>query len=157
MIRHFVSTGFVVHNRSVLLHWHRKVKAWLPPGGHIEQDEDPVQAALREVREETGLEVRVVPTQPRLPISNLDQVDSPFAVMIEDLFDEKSGAHQHIDFIYFTVPVSAPGAPPDGWLWVSEHELQSAAAITAPDGKAVPPPEDVLKLGIAAIEAASRA
>ena len=34
----------------------------LPPGGHIEENEDPVQAALREVCEETGLRAAVVPT-----------------------------------------------------------------------------------------------
>ncbi len=53
--RHFTATGFVVHDDSIALHWHPKVKAWLPPGGHIEPNEDPVQAVLREIEEETGL------------------------------------------------------------------------------------------------------
>ena len=53
--RHFTATGFVVHRGRVALHWHPKVKAWLPPGGHIEANEDPVQAVLREIEEETGL------------------------------------------------------------------------------------------------------
>jgi len=52
--RHFTATGFVVHDGCVLLHWHPKVKAWLPPGGHIDENEDPVQAVLREVWEESG-------------------------------------------------------------------------------------------------------
>ena len=155
MIRHFVSTGFVVHDGAVLLHWHRKVRAWLPPGGHVEPDEDPVQTTLREVREETGVEVRVVPHQRRLPIGNLDQVDAPFAIMIEDVFDEKHGAHQHIDFIYFTVPLAAPGTPPEGWLWVSGADLERGTPFPAPNGTLEPPPEDVVKLGLAAIQAAS--
>ena len=33
--RHFTATAFVVCGDSVALHWHQKVKAWLPPGGHI--------------------------------------------------------------------------------------------------------------------------
>ena len=48
-VRHFTVTGFVVYMDSLLLHWHRKVKMWLPPGGHIEPNEDPVEAALREM------------------------------------------------------------------------------------------------------------
>ncbi|KAK3097554.1 hypothetical protein FSP39_010727 [Pinctada imbricata] len=31
---------------------------WVPPGGHIEQDESFVEAGLRELREETGLDIR---------------------------------------------------------------------------------------------------
>ena len=53
-IRHFTATGFVVDSNAILLHWHPKVLAWLPPGGHIENNEDPVEAILREVLEETG-------------------------------------------------------------------------------------------------------
>ena len=56
-VRHFTATGFVVHEGATLLHWHSKVKMWLPPGGHVEENEDPVQAVLREVEEETGLKV----------------------------------------------------------------------------------------------------
>lgn len=154
MIRHFVATGFVVHQGAVLLHWHRKVQAWLPPGGHIEPDEDPVQATLREVEEETGLEVRTVPHQQSLPIGNLDQVDAPFAIMIEDVFDEKHGAHQHIDFIYFTVPLGVLGVLPEGWRWVSGEDLERGTPFPAPSGRLEPPPEDVVKLGLAAIRAA---
>ena len=49
LVRHFTSTGFVIQDGATLLHWHAKVKAWLPPGGHIMNNEDPVQAVLREV------------------------------------------------------------------------------------------------------------
>ena len=55
VVRHFTATGFVVHEGHVVLHWHHKVKAWLPPGGHINENEDPVEAVLREILEETGI------------------------------------------------------------------------------------------------------
>ena len=57
MRRHFTATGFVVQGSRTLLHWHKRSQKWLPPGGHIEPDEDPVQAILREIREETGVEI----------------------------------------------------------------------------------------------------
>jgi 8-oxo-dGTP pyrophosphatase MutT (NUDIX family) len=111
MIRHFTSTGMVAYGGAALVHWHAKVQAWLAPGGHVEPNEDPVQATLREVKEETGLDVRILPTSAIPSISNLDQVLPPFTVMIENVIDEKHGAHQHIDFIYFTTPVVDPATP----------------------------------------------
>lgn len=33
---------------------------WVFPKGHIEQDESPEEAAIREVREETGLRIRIL-------------------------------------------------------------------------------------------------
>ena len=43
---------------------HRKLDKWLPLGGHIELDEDPEQAAVREAREESGLEVELLGERP---------------------------------------------------------------------------------------------
>jgi 8-oxo-dGTP diphosphatase len=167
MIRHFTATGFVVHGNSTLLHWHQKVHEWLPPGGHVDPNEDPVQAVLREINEETGFEAEIIPTTLPLDISNLEQVPAPYAVLIEDVVDAMHGKHQHIDHIYFTRMVvesvdslddanNRPEAPSD-WRWVTLAELQSEAAFQTPDGSQNPPPEDVLKLGAAAIRHVSGA
>ena len=66
--RHFTATGYLVSGDALLLHWHAKVQAWLPPGGHVEPNEDPVQAVLREVLEETGIAAEVVAASPVLDI-----------------------------------------------------------------------------------------
>lgn len=45
---------------EVLLIQHLKGKHWSFPKGHVESGESERQTALREVREETGLEVRIL-------------------------------------------------------------------------------------------------
>lgn len=153
--RHFTSTGYIVHRDSVLLHWHRKLKTWLPPGGHIEPDEDPVQAIVREAREETGIEVTVAPTAPAFKFSYPTQIPPPFAVLEEDIDDPVSGPHRHIDFIYLLRPVRAPSERVDGWRWVGRSELKAGSPLEAPNGEMVRPPEDVAELGLIALDAAA--
>ncbi len=37
--KHFTATTYIVHaNQPItLLHYHRKLRTWLPPGGHLEK------------------------------------------------------------------------------------------------------------------------
>src|SRR5918912_4015114 len=83
LTRDFTATTFVVHeDRTLLLH-HRKLAMWLPPGGHIEPHELPDQAALREVREESGLEVELLNQGRALgPVTMLPQ---PYCILLEDI------------------------------------------------------------------------
>lgn len=51
---------YAIRDDEVLLH--RRVKApnlglWVAPGGKLEPDESPAECAIREMREETGLEI----------------------------------------------------------------------------------------------------
>jgi 8-oxo-dGTP pyrophosphatase MutT (NUDIX family) len=43
--------------QKVLLIHHKKHGTWLQPGGHVEPEENPVECALREAREETGIDL----------------------------------------------------------------------------------------------------
>jgi 8-oxo-dGTP diphosphatase len=149
-VRHFTVTGFVIHDDSTLLHWHRKVKMWLPPGGHIDDNEDPVQAVLREIEEETGVQAEVVPTGPLFDLDYPTQVPAPFTIMIEDIHDPVNGYHQHIDMIYFCRLVGAATPLNDGWRWVSKASLTSRKPLRAENGLLEPPPEDVRLLALEA-------
>jgi len=97
--RHFTVAVFVVWEGKVLLHLHRKLGMWLPPGGHIERDELPDEAAVREVFEETGLRVELV-GEKREDVSDPVQLYRPAGVQLENI----GPGHQHIDLIYFAKP-----------------------------------------------------
>src|SRR5262245_23512183 len=80
--RHFTVTGFVVDGDRTLLHWHRKLGLWLPPGGHVDADEDPVQAVLREVLEETGIVGEIVPHRAAFAYANVQQLETPISMIV---------------------------------------------------------------------------
>ena len=155
-VRHFTSTGYVAHNGRVLLHWHRKLQMWMPPGGHIEANEDPSQAIVREAEEETGLKVTVWPTTHRFRFEYPVQIPPPIAILEEDIDDPVSGPHRHIDFIYVLRPETSPPEHVEGWRWVTRAELEACSALEAPDGEMVAPPEDVAELGLVALDEASK-
>jgi len=52
--QHLVSYFAVVDGDSILLVDHKNARLWLPPGGHVEQDEHPRETVAREIREELG-------------------------------------------------------------------------------------------------------
>lgn len=153
--RHFTATGYIATSRATLLHWHRKLRMWLPPGGHVEENEDPLEAVIREAKEESGLDVEVVhpggpgPFEFTVP----GQLHPPVTILVEDIDDAVDGFHQHIDLIYFTVPANASQRPNEGWLWVTRQQLADAVALETPDGDRAIPPPDVLEVGIIAIDA----
>ncbi|MSQ42196.1 MAG: NUDIX domain-containing protein [Dehalococcoidia bacterium] len=161
MERHFTVSGFVSDGECTALHWHR-IGKWLPPGGHIEPDEDPLQAVLREVREETGIEVEVVRTAPAFPHRQPPQLPPPVTIGVYDLGRDSraDGPHQHIDFVYFTRPRMRSAkrpALPDGdaaWVWVPEAALQEHSRLMPAGCDAERTiEEDVRLLALASIEA----
>ncbi len=159
MRRHFTATGFVVRGDCTLLHWHKRLGQWMPPGGHIERDEDPVQAVLREIREETGLAAEVIESKPALPFHYPQQLPAPYTILIEDV-PGPGGPHKHIDLIYFCRPVDEADpqyANGPALRWVSETELRSDDPLPVPGRElSVRLPEDVRQLALVAIEAARR-
>ena len=157
MRRHFTVSGFVVEGDSTLLHWHKKLQIWLPPGGHIDADEDPIQAVVREVLEETGIAAEVVPHAPDHAFSNLAQLPSPLSIIIATVgATPGEPEHEHIDMCYALrpragVPRMAPEAD-HGFVLVSAEQLRRDEHLpVASCGVEMPVAEDVRVLGLRSI------
>ncbi len=96
----FTVAIFVVQAGKVLLIHHRKLDKWLPLGGHIELDEDPEIAALREAREESGLEVELIGERPPTTEPGTRALIAPRFLDIHRI----SETHEHIGMIYWARP-----------------------------------------------------
>lgn len=164
MRRHMTVSTFISAGGCTLLHWHEKNRMWLPAGGHIEPDEDPIQAAVREALEETGLPIVILPTSAPYSYKEPPQLPAPVTIMVEEIPATPSEkAHQHLDMIYFgrldgqsdAGEVSLPSA--NSWRWVSAEALRNKEGLAPGDGMpSVAVAEDVRVLGLAAIDRAAR-
>src|SRR5260221_14383362 len=99
----FTVAIFVVHDKKILLIHHRKLDKWLPLGGHIELDEDPEQAALREAKEESGLDVELLGERPPTTSPGTRALTAPRFLDIQRIKE----THEHIGLIYGARPVGS--------------------------------------------------
>ena len=97
--RDWAVATFVVWRGTVMLHRHAKLGLWLPCGGHVEPDELPDDAAVREVLEESGVRVRLIGAP---PVASRDPraLVPPRGVQLSRIAD----GHEHVDLIYLAVP-----------------------------------------------------
>lgn len=126
----FTVEVFVVHKNKVFLRKHDKYKIWLAVGGHIELDEDPNEAAIREAKEEAGFDVTLY-TDARIWKEKTDEERD----LIPPRFLNRhriSPTHEHVTMIFFgtvtndTVTINEGlDDRSDEYGWFSPEELKS--------------------------------
>jgi len=130
----FTVAIFVVHDARILLIHHRKLDRWLPLGGHIELDEDPEQAALREAKEESGLEVELLGERAPTTEPGTRALITPRFLDIHRI----TSTHEHVGMIYWARPkagsVQLAHEEHHDIRWTSIDELD---ALTPPMSNAV--------------------
>lgn len=142
-IRHFTASAVVLNDADeVLLIHHNKIGLWLYPGGHIDPNESPAEAAIREVVEETGIHAQVIGetgfTHPAVQ-SHI----APWTVIEMDVTDTKDGQHRHIDFVYVCRPSS-------GTLAAQLEEVSGVRWVPVADIAQLPTPAELPELAAAA-------
>lgn len=113
----------------VLLVHHKKFNTWMQPGGHAERNEAPYQAAIREVFEETGINI----TEFIKPGEKVDEyayiLPAPLFVMEQQIVPHGGQPlHYHLDHLFvvhvpWQEPVVAEGESHGiGWFTLEETE-----------------------------------
>lgn len=144
-IRHYTASAVLFDDADrVLLVHHKKIGLWLYPGGHIDANEDPAQAAVREVAEETGIKAEVIAT-PAFAHPAVQSHPVPWAVIEMDVTDPTVGAHRHIDLVYVC---RAAG----GDLTAQLEEVAGARWVPLADLAALPTPAELPELIAAAAQ-----
>lgn len=136
-LRQFTATLYIIDQQRTLLIYHRKYNKWLPPGGHLEPNELPSEAAKREALEETGLEIELI-LQENLWIEQWTarSFERPYLCLLEEIpARPDQPAHQHIDMIYVGRPVGGTERcnvhETEGLRWFSLEEIEALDSGTA--------------------------
>ena len=125
----FTAEVFIVYKNKVLLRKHDKYDIWLSVGGHIELDEDPNEAAIREVKEEVGLDIELVDNRRfKEGDKNSRQLISPIGLSRHRVSD----THEHVTFVYFATTSTdkvIPEKPEDVWRWCTKEDIDQLEDI----------------------------
>lgn len=119
------SSVYVVYENKVLLHRHKKYNTLFPLGGKMNEEEVPHETAIREVYEESGLEIELYNRDSKLALGRVVQLHSPMHTLLENLGHEV----ENIDFIYFARAFSNEVRPQTGeskeLYWFTKEEIES--------------------------------
>lgn len=117
--RAFSVAVYVRRGDDILVIHHHRLRTWLPIGGEMEAGETPLEAAKREMREETGLQGRFLKLQ-----GACDGVPPGFLGYEEHQAGSK-GIHMNFVFVA-EVPLEAKVKPNDEfseYQWIGTSKL----------------------------------
>lgn len=125
--------AWTLYKGKTLLVKHKKLGIWLAPGGHVEENELPHQAAEREFFEETGVKVRALSAQKDvLTASTSEYLPLPFYCNLHEVNKPRGNSfcEQHYSWGYYVEVIddSGFGKEDDGVTgigWFDMKDLQT--------------------------------
>ncbi|MDO8601811.1 MAG: NUDIX domain-containing protein [bacterium] len=132
----FTVETFIVFRNKVLLRIHDKFKIWLSVGGHVELNEDPNEAAIREAKEEVGLDITLFNS------SNAHFHEKNYRDLIPPIFlsrNRPNPTHEHVTMIYFATATNDQTRQPDNHekteecRWFTKEELEKSTDPRLPE------------------------
>lgn len=102
--KQFTASAWIITNktpRKILLLHHKKMNKWMQPGGHIESNENPIETVVREVFEETGIEISFLHKKIIVVDDEGSFLPIPKFIMEQTIAPHKEDPeHFHIDLQY---------------------------------------------------------
>mgnify|MGYP006269739229 FL=1 len=125
--RHFTVSAYIIYDNKVLLHRHKKLDILLPPGGHIERDELPVEAILREIKEEAGVEVELCNSNKEYDFLDSTELNRGEHLNLHNINE----FHQHMDFVFYAKAKSSQLNPEEDTKmnWYSREDIEKSNNI----------------------------
>ncbi len=123
---------FIVHKDKVLIRLHEKHQIWIAPGGHVELDETPEAAAIREAKEETGLDVELYAGNRLSAEKGTGQLQPLIPPMFMNVHAVGDGGHRHLSLVYFGTAETDAVTQPENHektvcRWMTRAEILAAA------------------------------
>jgi 8-oxo-dGTP pyrophosphatase MutT (NUDIX family) len=123
---HITASGIVQKKTKILMIFHPILNKWLQPGGHVEPGEMPLEAAKREIVEETGIYCSAHPWH--------QENIMPFDIDIHHIpvNPEKCElSHLHYDFRYLLCPENMSVIKKDKHVtrWILTTEIEEPHLI----------------------------
>jgi 8-oxo-dGTP pyrophosphatase MutT (NUDIX family) len=129
----YVTNAFIFYNNKLLFVFHKRQNIWGHVGGHLESDEDFEEALLREIKEETGLDVEILNLDDKKLFNyfNRQEHDVKIKPLARPIFihvtDVKGDKRTFLDYVCLAKSdkVSLQLEEASDYKWLTKEELKT--------------------------------